>query len=264
LVLSFFVFAVLCHLLGHLLPGDRLHRGLAMVFFWMTVVFAGWRGIPLDAPVPAWMPSVSTVFSVLSIVPFIALVIFLKRSVSGGIGQLVGSGVGISTLVGGLFYVGAVLLGILQSWPSFGSRVAFTFFGPGLQALMVYGALGSVLLGATRLILSRIFPSTGPSIALNATPVLLWVAGVAIHAIPLMVGGWAQGGSMADAQLSFMEAFKSGLTALRVSTLGDLLMVAGAVLFLFQFLRVWLSACRSCCLPVVREALAAESVEVAR
>jgi cytochrome c oxidase cbb3-type subunit 1 len=263
-VLSFFVFALLWHLLGHLLASDRLERGLVLVFFWMSIAFAGWRGIPLDAPVPAWMPSVSTVFSVLSLVPFIALVMFLKRTVSGGIGRLLSSGVGIATLVGGLFYVAALALGIFQSWPSFGGRVAFTFFGPGLQALMIYGAVGSVLLGAARMILSRIFGDGVQSIAASLTPVLLWLAGVAIHAIPLMVGGWAQGGAMADPQLTFMEAFKSGLMALRVSTLGDLLLVAAAVVFFFQFLKGWMAACRSCCLPVAREALATESVEVAQ
>jgi cytochrome c oxidase cbb3-type subunit 1 len=263
-VLSFFLFGTLLHLISHLLSGDRFQRGLMLVFFWMTVAFAGWRGIPLDAPVPAWMPSVSTVFSVFSLVPLLALLMLLKRAVSGGVGQLLGSAVGISALIGGLFYVAALALGILQATPAFGGRVAFTFFGPGLQALFVYGALGCVLLGASRLVLSRLFSEGHKSIAVNSTPALLWIAGVAIHAIPLIVGGWVQGGAMADAQLTFMEAFKSGLMALRVSTLGDLLLVAGAVAYLYQFLRCWMTACRSCCLPMAKQALATESVEVAR
>lgn len=263
-VLSFFAFGLLLHLITHVLAGERFQRGLILVFFWMTLVFAGWRGIPLDAPVPAWMPSVSTVFSVFSLVPLLALVMCLKRAVSGGVGQLLGSAVGISALVGGLFYVAALALGIFQSWPTFGGRVAFTFFGPGLQALFIYGALGCVLLGASRLVLSRVFSWGDKSIVVNSTPALLWIAGVAIHAIPLMVGGWVQGGAMADAQLTFMEAFKSGLMALRVSTLGDLLLLAGAVAYLYQFLRCGMAACRSCCLPVAKQALANESLEVAR
>ena len=56
------------------LRGVELHSHyLALLTFWMLILFASWGGIPSTAPVPAWMPAASTVATVLTLVPVIAV-----------------------------------------------------------------------------------------------------------------------------------------------------------------------------------------------
>ena len=50
------------------------------------------------------------------------------------------------------------------------------------------------------------------------------MAGVLLQALPLMGGGLAQGGALAQADIPFMQTLRPGLMGLRLSTLGAVLM----------------------------------------
>ena len=56
------------------ITGNALHsRYLALVTFWMVILFSSWGGISHSAPVPAWMPALSTAATVLNLVPLVAV-----------------------------------------------------------------------------------------------------------------------------------------------------------------------------------------------
>src|SRR5258706_571291 len=47
-------------------------RYLGIFIFWTLVIFGSWGGIPAAAPVPAWMPALSTFAAVMTIVPILS------------------------------------------------------------------------------------------------------------------------------------------------------------------------------------------------
>src|SRR6266571_703051 len=56
------------------LTNAELHsRHLALLTFWMLILFGSWGGIPNSAPVPACMPALSTVATVMLLIPLLTV-----------------------------------------------------------------------------------------------------------------------------------------------------------------------------------------------
>ncbi len=63
----------------------ELHSGyLAQFAFWTLILFGSWCGIPNSAPLPAWMPALSTVASVLTIIPIVTVALNIYGTLRGG------------------------------------------------------------------------------------------------------------------------------------------------------------------------------------
>ena len=70
-----------------------MHRALhsqylALFTFWTILLFATWSGIPHSAPVPAWMPAISTVATVLTLITILTVMMNVYRTVGRGCGQV--------------------------------------------------------------------------------------------------------------------------------------------------------------------------------
>src|SRR5476651_2689402 len=66
------------------LAGRPLHsRFYALFAFWTLMIFGTWCGIPQGAPVPAWLPALSSGASGLTIIPLIAIAIIFVKTVCG-------------------------------------------------------------------------------------------------------------------------------------------------------------------------------------
>jgi cbb3-type cytochrome oxidase subunit 1 len=78
--------------------------------------------------------------------------------------------------------------------------------------------------------------------------------GILISYLALLVGGIGQGILLADPGHSFVQVMQSTLMPLRMSTLGDLMFLAGTVVFLVNFARVVGSWCWQCCAEMRKEA----------
>ena len=66
------------------LTGRELHsRYLALLAFWMLILFGSWGGIPESAPVPAWMPVSSAVARGLGIILVIAVALNVHGTLGG-------------------------------------------------------------------------------------------------------------------------------------------------------------------------------------
>src|SRR6266481_1646429 len=66
------------------LTDRELHsQYLALFTFWMLIIFASWIGVPNSAPVPAWMPALSTVGAVLTLIPVLTFALNLHGTVEG-------------------------------------------------------------------------------------------------------------------------------------------------------------------------------------
>lgn len=293
---------------------NRPLQGLGHVrmAFWLLVVLGGWRGIPPQAPLPAWMPAVSTVASVLSLVPLLAVTIALWRTVVGGgrrgatgtpeeterggsmnppahsgiplrtkgratspgapqdtaseqssraglriapktsasetacggaLGEVAlphtswrvrgcalgrSRGTGCLVVVATIAYVAAGLLSIAAAVPEVNRLTAFTLFERGWTRLFLGGFFGLTAFAAMYVVWPRLLVDGLPSLPL--VRIHLWgtVLGVAFQAVPLLVGGIAQGLLMNDPQTAFLDALQPGLMALRISTLGDVMVTAAS------------------------------------
>ncbi len=82
----------------------------------------------------------------------------------------------------------------------------------------------------------------------------LSLAGILLSYLALLVGGISQGVMLGDGTHSFVEVVHGTLMPLQMSTLGDLLFLAGTTLFAINFARVVGSWCCQCCLASRKEA----------
>jgi cytochrome c oxidase cbb3-type subunit I len=94
----------------------------------------------------------------------------------------------------------------------------------------------------------------------------VWCAtiGISLYVLPMLLGGIAQGRAMQNPGVLFTDALRPGLMALRIATLGDLLMLCGHVALLTNFLLAFGAICRRCCLPIITEATRPHPAEVVR
>ncbi len=230
----------------------ELHSGyLALFAFWTLILFGSWCGIPNSAPLPAWMPALSTVASVLTIIPIVTVALNIYgtlRGERGSVGawergsvgttlrrsdaprsdaailQFIGTGV-IAFMVAGLMNA----LGA----PLHHSQVTdFTWFIPARVQLGSYGFFAMVMFGAMYYIVPRLVGIEFPSPKFIRAHFWLALLGLLLTVVPLAIGGIVQGLELQNATIPFTEVVKATLPFLRVSTLGDVLIALGHICFL--------------------------------
>jgi cytochrome c oxidase cbb3-type subunit 1 len=207
---------------------------LALFFYWLFILLASWGGIPNNAPVPAWMPSLSTVATVLTLLPLLTVGIIVrqavgwnspeKKAVTDASIQFIRFGV-IAFLCSGL-------MRILDSLASVSQVTNLTWFTVATQHLQCYGFFSMVMFGALYQIVPRIMGTPFPSTRLIRAHLWLAALGVLFIVVPLALGGIWEGFRLQRPEIAFVDIFKSTLHFLRVSTLGDLLIAGGHVAFL--------------------------------
>lgn len=254
--------AALFYLVPSLTGRPLYSRYHAMIAFWLLVLFNGWRGIPPHAPLPSWMAGVGTVCSVLSLVPLLAVGLILHRTLAGSYGSLrrvwplpLAVASGFAWLLGNLLSIGAAL-------PDGNRLTAFTLFTPGASQLLVYGFFALAVFAAAYLLLPRLLPEDSLSPRLIRVHAWTTVLGIAVLVLPLLVGGVVQGLRYRDPQIEFLAALKPALMALRLSTLGDLLLFVASVVFLANLGWALVRWARACWQPVVAAAVRPEGAEV--
>jgi cytochrome c oxidase cbb3-type subunit 1 len=227
------------------LTSRELHsRYLALLAFWMLILFGSWGGIPASAPVPAWMPALSVVTTVLGVIPVIAVALNVHWTLEGKCSQLMRNP---SLQFVGFGLVAFVVVGLasaVTALPTVNQVTQFTWFTIGTGLLNSYGFFAMVIFGAIYYIVPQLIGQEFPFPKL--VRVHFWAAavGVVLFVVPLAIGGIAQGLKLQHADVAFTDIARGTLPFLRASTMGDLLMALGHVMFLvnlgglvFQFYR---------------------------
>jgi cytochrome c oxidase cbb3-type subunit I len=223
----------------------ELHsRYLALLTFWMLILFGSWGGIPASAPVPAWMPVSSAVATVLGIVGIIAVALNVHATVVGKWSMLlahpslrfIGFGV-IAFLVAGLSNAASAFSAVNQV-------TQFTWFTVASGLLHSYGFFAMVMFGAVYYIVPQLVGLEFPSPKLVRAHFWTAGAGILLFVLPLAWGGILQGLKLQHAEIPLIDIARGTLPFLRASTIGDLLMALGHLMFLvnlaalaFQFYR---------------------------
>ena len=217
------------------LAGRDLHSHyLALFTFWFLVLFASWGGIPGTAPLPAWMPTVSTVATTFLLLPVLAVAVNVYRTLGRFV--LLASGnaalsfvlVGVAAfIVAGLMQAGLALLDTRQ-------LLHFTWFTTARNQLQFYGFFSMVMFGAIYHILPQLVGIEFASAKLVRAHLWLALVGLVLMVMPWAIGGVIQGLRLQDPNVAFIDIMKGSLPFLRVSTIGDLLLLLGHVVFLWN------------------------------
>jgi len=221
------------------LTNTELHsRYLALLTFWFILFFGSWGGIPNSAPVPAWIPALSTVATVLMIFPIISIALNFYGTLKE---QRVkaASNVPLRFICLGLLgFIVSGLMNVVAVLPSAGDVVSFSWFTVARVHANFYGFFSFVMFGAIYYIVPQItgLEFTSPKWVRRH----LWIVGLGILLVvlPLAIGGLVQGLKLRDPNAAFMDISKSTLMFLRASTLGDLLIAFGHIIFLINLLGV--------------------------
>jgi cytochrome c oxidase cbb3-type subunit I len=226
----------------------------ALFAFWTLILFAPWLGIPQGAPVPAWLPALSSVASMLAIIPLIVIAMIFVKSVRSANVQCKG-GPFCYIKFGTVAFILATLMLISLGCPHFSRIAEFTWFAPAQAQLQILGFFAIVVCGAIYELLPRVMSFELPFPKFVRVQHWLFMFGIILLVVPLAIGGVVQGLKNFD--------FQVALPFLRVSTMGILLLLLGSLLFaanIFAMTFKWKCALLKSCIAAMKAPL--ETVEV--
>jgi cytochrome c oxidase cbb3-type subunit 1 len=221
-------------------------RDIALVTFWVLAIFGSWAGIPAGAPVPVWIPVLSSVGAVLSVVAMLALMVNLKQTAGSCVCTRPGFvpkfvAFGIWSLV--LFTV----VNAVVSQACVADVVSFTWFTPAMNYLLLQGFVAMLAFGSIYLIVPQLTKTEFPLAGLVKAHFFIAAGGIVLFVVSLAVGGVIQGRNLNTA-MPFGDVTKATLPFLRASTTGDLLTLLGSLCLLGNLLTLaWKCCCACCC-----------------
>jgi len=237
--------------------------GYAMFAFLALMFFGTWCGIPQGAPVPAWLPTVSTYAASLSILPVIAVAIVAWRTVRS-VGVKYTGGPLCFIKFGTLSFILSTLCYLSQFCPCYSQVLEHTWFGVGVTQWQLLGFASMILLGSIYYILPRIMDKELPFAGLARLNFFAFALGVLILVIPLLIGGVEQGLKLHAANATFTDSTNAALMFLRVSTLGQALLLLGALCLLLNIFKMtiqWKLGLLKCAIAAVKAPLPVEEVK---
>jgi cytochrome c oxidase cbb3-type subunit 1 len=219
------------------------------------MLLGSWGGIPNSAPVPAWMPTISSVMTVLMIVPLIAIGLniyaatrkvfpkpYFSDPAPGEDGREEESPTVLKFFsVGLLALLAFTALNAMSAfregpqWLTFGADVTdLTWFVPAKNFLNTYGFFAMALFGAIYYIFPTLFPGEKLCPKMVKVHFGLAAAGIVLWFAPLALGGIVQGFQLRDGAIPFLDIMKHSLVWLRISTLGTVLLLSGHAAFVLN------------------------------
>ena len=235
--LTFVALGVITNFLNSLSNRNIGHRS-AFLAFWVLLLFGSMGGVSPGAPVPAWLPALSTVSSVFY---FVGVIISLrwiwsllydldiKTTDSKYALFLLRLSVGVFAIVS--------LVKFVFAFPEFGSIAEFTTFIPAIKKLYSLGFVGLAMIASFVYIFPRLVGvSFSPTVFKYQT--ILLIFGVFISTVPSAIGGLLSG----DGKLN---------SGLYVSSLGNLIFLFGSFLLFLNFIGSIIVAMKNCdCLKI--------------
>ena len=222
--------AVIFYVIPKLTSGELHSRYLALLTFWLLILFGSWGGIPSSAPVPAWMPTLCTVATVLLVLPLFTVALNIFGTLRGQ-GVKVRSNVPLQFIwLGFIGFLVATLMNIIAALPQVSPITNFTWVTTARLHATVYGFFSLVMFGAIYFIVPQLAGFEFPAQRVRAH---LWLAtlGSIFLILPLGIGGLIQGFKLQNPGIPFIDISRTTLPFLRASTVGDLLIAAGHVVF---------------------------------
>jgi cytochrome c oxidase cbb3-type subunit 1 len=211
--------------------GRPLHNHyLALFAFWTLIIFGTWCGISQGAPVPAWLPSASTVGSALFIIPLISIAIIFLKTVCGAHTQCKGGPFCYVKFGTAAFILSALML-MAQACPRFSHILEFTWFGAAQTQFQLLGFFAVVMLGGSYELMPRVMGTELPFPKFVRAQHWLFIGGIVLLVGSLAVAGIVQGFKLENPKIPFDEVSSATLIAFRFGTTGQFLLLLGSLLF---------------------------------
>lgn len=238
------------------LMNKPLHsRPLALFAFWTLILFASWSGIPSSAPLPAWMPAISAIATVLTIIPVLAVVMNVFQTCGRGCSQTENPTPGKFIAFGVMAFVVSWLMNVVAALPMVSPITNFTWFTVAQAQLNSYGFFAMTMFGAIYYILPRVTGIEWPCPKSARAHYWLAALGIILVAAPLAIGGVLQGLKL-NSPAVFADSTKAMLPFLRASTTGELLIALGHLLFALNLTGLVIRLAKAKCLPAFATATA--------
>ncbi len=219
------------------------------------MLLGSWGGIPNSASVPAWLPTISSVATILMIIPAIAIGLniyattrlvfpkpFFPEPSPAEEGRSEEAPMVLNFLSVGL--IAFLAFSALNANAAIGERplfflfaadvTDFTWFIPAKNFLNTYGFFAMAMFGAVYYIVPVLFPDEKLCPKLVRIHFFFAVGGIIFTFLPLAIGGLVQGFRLQNATVDFPHILKGTLPFLRAATLGDLLLLGGHAVFVLN------------------------------
>lgn len=244
------------YLMTRLMNRALYSQYLALFAFWTIILFASWSGIPATAPLPAWLPALSGIATVITLVTVLSVAVNVFRTCGKGCGQSENPAPGKFIAFGVMAFLISWFLNVVNSLPELTRFTHFTWFTVAQSHLNVYGFFSMTMLGAIYYLIPSVIGVEWP--CWKPVKAHYWVAvfGILLFAIPLVIGGVIQGISLNNPRVPFADLTKSTLNFLRVSSTGELFILIGHLLFLGNFIALGLKLARLYLIPAGLGAIA--------
>ena len=231
--LTFVALGVVVHFSMSLTGRGVIGRGYAVFAFWMLLLFGSIGGVSPGAPVPAWLPALSTVAAVFYFVGAVAIWHVL-RCTQKGAALVDEDDPGTFTLMrlALVFFATVAVVDVFFAFPGPGRSAEFTTFGPAFDKLYQLGFVGLVLLGS----LYHIFPRlAGMSFCprLCKLQTLTYILGFLGATLPSALGGLMSGDAVLGSGFYF-------------ASVGDLLLLLASFVLFLNFLGATVMAMKRC------------------
>jgi cytochrome c oxidase cbb3-type subunit I len=246
------------------IAGRGLQGGYFKVFaIWTFLLLAPWLGMPQTAPIPAWLPALSTVASALMIFPLMAFIVVYLKTVYGAKVECKGGPYCHAKFGIAAFILSAILL-LCCGCPVFGHVVGLTWFTEGQTYLQIFGFFAVVICGAIYELLAGVMDFELPFPKFVRFQHWAFMLGVLFLVAPLILGGMVQGFKMQNSTVEFADIIHGSLIYLQISTLGWLFLLLGSLMLaanIFVMTIRWKLALLKCVITAVKSPLETQGVK---
>lgn len=231
--LTFVGLGTLFHFLSALSGRQLLGRGYAQFAFWLMLLFGSVGGVSSGAPVPAWLPALSTVTAVFYFFGVIAAWVSLKRTINGASAANDADSLAYNLMrLAALVFISSSVVNVIFAFPGPGSTAEFTTYGPAMELLFNLGFVGLTLIAA----LYHIFPRL---VGMDFSPRMTRIQTMAIvlglfgATLPTALGGLMSGDAVLGSGFYF-------------ASLGNIFLLVGSLILFLNFLGAILFAMKNC------------------
>ena len=220
---------------GRVIPG----YDLALLGFWSLILIGGWTGGRhlIGGPVPAWIPTIAIVASVLLLPHYIIVLLNLRGAFTRGASAAEGSRALAYIAFGLVAYVLGGAVDSITGIRSVAAAVQFTWFDEAQRQLATYGGVSMMLFGTLTYALPRLTGRSWASASLARGHLILSAGGVLLLVASLAGAGIIQGADLSSTAPSFAAIAAHIHPWLSVASIAEAMLLLGNILLAVNFAR---------------------------